>query len=50
MTSGGRVLTLVSNGANIEEARNKLYANVDKIYFEGMQYRTDIGLRAIDNM
>ncbi len=50
MTSGGRVLTLVSNGANIEEARNKLYANVDKIYFEGMQYRKDIGLRAIDNM
>lgn len=50
ITSGGRVLTLVSNGASIEEARNKLYKNVDRIYFEGMQYRTDIGLRAIHNM
>ncbi len=50
VTSGGRVLTLVASGTNIQEARKKLYDNIDRVHFEGMQYRTDIGLRAIHNM
>ena len=33
-----------SNGKDIEEARNKAYQNVEKIKFEGVNYRHDIGL------
>ena len=44
ITSGGRVLSVTATGANIEEARQKAYAAVAKINFEGMQYRKDIGL------
>ncbi len=50
LTNGGRVLTIVSQASNMLDARNKLYKNVDRIYFDGMQYRKDIGLRAINNM
>jgi phosphoribosylamine---glycine ligase len=42
LTSGGRVLTIVALGKNTDEARNKIYANIPKIHFEGCQYRTDI--------
>ena len=44
VTAGGRVLTLVATGANLEEARVKVYANVERVEFHGRQYRTDIGL------
>jgi phosphoribosylamine--glycine ligase len=42
VTSGGRVLNVVGLGANIREARDNAYAGVQKIQFEGMQFRTDI--------
>lgn len=42
VTDGGRVLAVTSMGSTIEEARNKVYENIPKIYFEKMQYRTDI--------
>ena len=42
LTNGGRVLTVVSTGKTIEEARRRIYANIDKIQFEGAQYRKDI--------
>jgi phosphoribosylamine--glycine ligase len=42
LTNGGRVLTLVALGKNINEARQKIYANLPRIRFEGCQYRTDI--------
>lgn len=41
---GGRVLSVTALGATHEEAREKAYKNVEKIFFEGAQYRKDIGL------
>jgi phosphoribosylamine--glycine ligase len=43
-TAGGRVLSVTATGENLERARQKAYAGVEKIKFEGMQYRKDIGL------
>ncbi len=45
-TAGGRVLSVTALGATIAEAREKAYAAVREIKFEGAQYRRDIGLRA----
>ncbi len=45
VTSGGRVLGVVARGADIPAAREKAYANVEKIHFEGAQYRKDIGIK-----
>ena len=45
MTSGGRVLGVCAKGATVAEARKKAYANIQKIKFEGMQYRSDIGIK-----
>ena len=42
VTSGGRVLTLVARGRTLAEARAKVYANVERIRFEGCFYREDI--------
>jgi phosphoribosylamine--glycine ligase len=44
LTSGGRVLTIVATGKTIAEAREKAYANVPRIHFEGVHYRKDIAL------
>jgi phosphoribosylamine--glycine ligase len=44
VTSGGRVIAVTAHGKNIEEARAKAYQNVEKIKFEGVNYRHDIGL------
>ncbi|MCI8284969.1 MAG: phosphoribosylamine--glycine ligase [Firmicutes bacterium] len=43
VTSGGRVLGVTAVGDTHEEAREKAFANVEKISFEGAQYRKDIG-------
>ena len=43
ITSGGRVLTVVGLGETLKKAKEKAYEGVSKIYFEGMQYRKDIG-------
>lgn len=45
VTNGGRVLGVTAKGKTIEEARKKAYENIKKIEFEGMFYRTDIGLK-----
>ena len=42
LTNGGRVLTVAAMGKTTEEAREKIYANIPRIHFEGMQYRKDI--------
>ncbi len=42
LTNGGRVLTVVAMGKTTNEAREKIYANIPRIYFEGMHYRKDI--------
>jgi phosphoribosylamine--glycine ligase len=44
LTSGGRVLTVMARGKTIAEAREKVYANVPRIKFEGCHYRQDIAL------
>jgi len=43
LTNGGRVLNVVALGSDLEDARRKAYANVERIRFEGMHYRRDIG-------
>jgi phosphoribosylamine--glycine ligase len=43
LTNGGRVLAVTATASSFAEARAKVYANVDRISFEGMHYRTDIG-------
>lgn len=48
VTSGGRVLGVCARGENIEEARKKVYANAEKIHFDGMYYRKDIGIKYKD--
>lgn len=47
VTSGGRVLNVSALGADFAEARERAYAAIEKIRFEGMHYRTDIALRAV---
>jgi phosphoribosylamine--glycine ligase len=42
VTNGGRVLTVVATGETVAEARAKAYANVERIHFEGAQYRRDV--------
>ncbi len=44
VTAGGRVLTVVARGATIAAARERVYDNVHRIQFEGVHFRTDIGL------
>ena len=48
VTAGGRVLGVSAKGATVEEARKKAYENVKKIFFDGMHYRTDIGIKYRD--
>jgi phosphoribosylamine--glycine ligase len=44
LTNGGRVLTVVAMGKTLAQAREKVYANIGRISFEGAQYRRDIAL------
>ncbi len=43
VTSGGRVLGITAVGTTNDEARAKAFSNVEKITFEGAQFRRDIG-------
>src|SRR3546814_11600210 len=47
ITSGGRVLCVVARGADVREAQRQAYAAVEQIRWDGVQYRRDIGYRAI---
>ena len=47
VTSGGRVLCVVGLGDNIKMAQKQAYDAVDKIGFEGVQFRRDIGWRGL---
>lgn len=44
VTNGGRVIGISAKGNSLEEASKKVYENIEKIKFEGMHYRTDIGV------
>jgi phosphoribosylamine--glycine ligase len=46
-SSGGRVLGVVGLGKGIYAAMSTVYAAVEKVSFEGMYYRTDIGRKAL---
>jgi phosphoribosylamine--glycine ligase len=48
ITSGGRVLNIISRGKDFINTRDKLYQNIKKIHFDGMHYRKDIGYRVMD--
>lgn len=43
VTDGGRVLHVVGKGVTLKDARAAAYRNIEKIHFEGIRYRTDIG-------
>lgn len=49
VTNGGRVLGVTAWGRNLEAARNAAYAAVDRIRFEGAQFRRDIAAKALRN-
>ncbi len=45
VTAGGRVLGVTAFGADLAAARARAYGAIEKIQFEGMHFRRDIGLR-----
>lgn len=47
ITSGGRVFGLTAWGNDITSAVEKVYSNIDKVSFEGVQYRKDIAKKAL---
>jgi phosphoribosylamine--glycine ligase len=47
VTNGGRVLTVTALGHNVRTAQRRAYEVADRIRFEGMQFRRDIGHRAL---
>ena len=47
VTSGGRVLCVTALGDTVKIAQKRAYEIVDRIHFDGMQFRRDIGHRAI---
>lgn len=47
VTNGGRVLCVVGLGDDVRSAAEKAYEGVKAVHFDGMQYRTDIGYRAM---
>ena len=47
VTAGGRVLTVVGRGADFTEAIARAYTGALRITFDGMQYRRDIGRKAL---
>jgi phosphoribosylamine--glycine ligase len=47
VTAGGRVLTVVAEGRDFSDAIANAYAGVQKIHFDGMQFRHDIGRKAL---
>ncbi len=49
VTAGGRVLTVVGSGGDFTESMTRAYAGVLQIGFEGMQFRHDIGRKALVN-
>ena len=48
VTSGGRVLCVTALGENVAQAQKRAYEVAQTIRFDGMQYRKDIGYRAIN--
>jgi phosphoribosylamine--glycine ligase len=47
VTAGGRVMTLVGRGPTFDDAIARAYDAVSRVHFDGMQYRRDIGRKAL---
>ena len=47
LTAGGRVLCVTALGDNVRQAQKLAYEQADRIHFDGMQLRRDIGYRAL---
>jgi phosphoribosylamine--glycine ligase len=47
LTAGGRVLCITVLADNVKQAQQRAYEVSQGIHFDGMQYRTDIGFRAL---
>jgi phosphoribosylamine--glycine ligase len=47
VTNGGRVLAVTALGGNVSAAQRRAYEIADRIRFDGVQYRRDIGHRAL---
>jgi phosphoribosylamine--glycine ligase len=43
VTNGGRVMAVTSYGSDFKQALKKSYQNVEKLHFDKMYYRKDIG-------
>ncbi|MGB3485453.1 MAG: phosphoribosylamine--glycine ligase [Mycobacterium sp.] len=48
VSSGGRVLSVVGTGADLNEARSAAYSTIESIRLPGSHFRTDIGLAAAE--
>ena len=49
VSSGGRILSVTALGADLNAAIERAYAGVNRISFDGMHYRKDIGASAVKN-
>ncbi len=49
VTAGGRVLSVSAVGDTLKQALDRAYKSVDKIHFEGMHFRRDIGAKALSS-
>jgi len=47
VVNGGRVLTVTALGGNVSAAQRRAYEMAERIRFDGMQFRRDIGHRAL---
>ena len=50
VTNGGRVLNVTALGKDISEARENVYRAIEKVHFDGMHFRKDIGLKALKRL
>ena len=48
VTAGGRVLGVTAAASDLPAALKRAYAAAERIRFEGMHYRRDIGKRALE--
>jgi phosphoribosylamine---glycine ligase len=47
VTNGGRVLGVTALGKDLKSAQAAAYAAVERIHFQGAQFRRDIGAKAL---
>jgi phosphoribosylamine--glycine ligase len=47
-SAGGRVLNIVGTGTTLREAIDFTYEHVERVFFDGMFYRTDIGFHGLE--